>query len=144
MADESNKLIVDIPVSTYTTAGTGGAKKWYGILPQGDVWYLENAYLFTDTDKAASTTNCCIWYLYDADGNAIGSVSGASAISCMGTEFSSLSSTYRRIDAASTEKRFYLAFANSGAGETAMTGVHIITRWSALRPGSAATRDETY
>ena len=144
MANESNKLIVDIPISTYTTAGTGGTREWYGMLPQGDVWYLENAYIYTDTDKAASTTNCCIWYLYDADGNAIASVSGAAAISCQGTAFASFDSAYRRIDAASAEKPFYLAFANSGIGETAMTGVHVVTRWSALRPGSAATRDETY
>jgi hypothetical protein len=145
---DDRHMTLDIWLTTYTTgeaigAGAGERKRWQ-YLPQGYIWYLEYAYLMTDTNKAASATNCNIWYLYDESGNAMCSLSGATILTAKRSPFGSVSATYRQIDASAAEKGFYAGFANSGAGETPMTGVHIVTRWSALRPGIAQTLDETY
>jgi len=126
-----NIVLEDIPA----TADLGG-RKYYGTLPAGYLWELQESYLYLDTDKAASAAACLLWGLYDASGNRMAVASGAGALTQ--ANVMTKSAVYTTVDASAAAAQVYATYETSGAGENVGEGVRICARFKAIRPGVAA------
>lgn len=114
-----SSIVRTIPIPGTLDTAKASLYKWGTSLPAGYVYYINSAYMHPSTNMASGAGSGSIFTLRDEDGNAIASLSqAASAIAASGTAFGSFSSTYREIDASSTQHYLYVDFANSGSFST--------------------------
>lgn len=132
----TNEIIRDIFIGALTIHSTEDTYQWYSILPIGYLYKLEDAYVMSQTNVAAGTTNVTTFQLNDEDGNLICSKAGSAIIAASGTAMGSISATYRWIDATEAAEKIFVSNLCSGEGQSGFTNTHIITRWSIHKPGS--------
>jgi len=130
-----NQVIRDIFIGALTVHSTEDTYQWWSVLPIGYLYKLEDAYVMSQTNVAAGTTNVLTFQLSDEDSNLICSLAGSTAIVAAGVAMGSISATYRYIDATEAAHKIFVSTTCSGEGQT-FTNTNIVTRWSIHKPGS--------
>lgn len=130
-----NQIVKDIFIGALTIHSTEDTYQWHTVLPAGYLYYVEDAYVMSQTDVAAGTTNVTTWQINDEDGNLVCSAPGSTAIPALGLAFTSFSSTYRWIKCAEGAKRLFVSMTCSGEGQ-AFTNTQFIIRLSIHKPAS--------
>lgn len=131
-----NDLFVDIVLEDAPETASIAGRRYYAHLPKGYLWELSEAYLYRDTSKAASATDCVLIKLYRGSDDAVmATCSGAAAL----TQANTMTlGTALIVDAAAAAATVYVAAVNSGAGEAMGEGLRVTARFKARKPGVAA------
>jgi len=128
-----NQIVRDFNIGALTIHSTEDTYQWHTRLPAGYLYYLEDCYIYSETNEAAGTTNVTTWQLNDTDGNLVCSAPSSTAVPAAGLAFTSISSTYRWIDCTTAAENIFVSTVCSGEGQT-FVNTHIIARFSVKRP----------